>query len=72
MDTIKTLANELEDIIIDNLNFGLFKIDIIQIKWEEKHPEIPLKNILTELVSQNKVGMANKTHYEYRDTGRTD
>ena len=72
MENIEVFAEELEDIILENLDFGLFNIDLVQSLWTEKHPDVDFQKVIQKLVAENKVGAASKTHGEYRDHERTD
>ncbi|EHI9275155.1 hypothetical protein J9102_004409 [Vibrio vulnificus] len=72
MENIEVFAEELEDIILENLDFGLFNIELVQSLWTEKHPDVDFQKVIQKLVAENKVGAASKTHGEYRDPERTD
>lgn len=72
MKNIVFFAEELESIILNNLDGGLFNVDVVQKLWEEKYPDVAFKSVFTKLFAQNKVGLAGKNLAEYRDTKRTD
>ena len=73
MENIDKFAEELEEIILNHLHNGLtFDATDVAEEWGKLHPKISFKSIISKLAAQNKVRIAGKNTYEYRNTERID
>jgi hypothetical protein len=67
MENIQIYVDQLEELIVESLDGGLtFKASKLESEWENLHPEVPFKSVITELVAQNKVDAQTQSYYRFK------